>query len=890
MSRRLPRLVRWLLTRAVPPEWRDSILGDAEETWPRRGWRALATAAAVAIRLAWERRGERPGEKTSRPARSRWTLDELATDVRHAARSLARHRAYAGAAVATLAIGIGANVSVFSLANQVLLRPVPGLSQPDRVVTLIFGSPQGFTSWFSMPAVERLRAGVPALASLTAYGDVAVHAVVPGGVATRLDGEVVTAGFFEVMGAALQHGRGFSDEETRLATAAPVAIVSDRFWRTDLGGSTAAIGRPIVINGTPWIIVGIAAPGFHGPSRNGTTDLWVPFGQFARVWPWYGPTLATDADSRVFAQVIGRLASGAALADVAVEADAVRAQLSAENPKYTMLTRARFLARAGIHESVFVETELTRSTLLLSGIVALLLLLTCANVGGLTLAHGVSRRHDVATRLALGATRARVVRLLFVESLLLALVAGAASVGLAVLVGRALDGVIVLRGLPPVDGLAIDARVLGAALAISVLSALAGGILPAFAGSRPDVQAELRAVGRSQAPGRGRWTRALTVFQVAVSLALLIGSLLLVRSMAARHAIDPGFTPDRVVRFSVDPPTQGYPADRIRTFYRTLVDRVRALPGVRTAAYAWAPPYSRMRNETYARPALDSETKTLALLDSISEGYFAALGAPLVEGVDLPRVDFTRPPTGADRPVIVTPSLARALFGTAPAVGRRVYLEVRGTAASTIVGVVGEIRHTAITEPDEPMVFQAAISSASSQGTIVVGVDGDVRSLLPRLRDTLASIDPSLPMYDMRLLTDVIAGDLAQDALVMRLAAVFAGLASLLAAVGLYGVLARGVVLRRRELSIRVALGARPAAIARLITSEAIRVGAAGVAIGLVAAAWLSRYLESWLFGVRRFDAVAIGGALALIAVVLVASACVPARRAARIDCAAELK
>lgn len=886
MTRRLQRLVLWLVRTAVPAAWRDSIAGDFEETaWRDRPVRTCAAAMLVVIRLRLQ--GTR--HNATRSSRRTAALAGLGFDLRQAGRGLRAHPGYTAAAVATLALGIGANLSVFSLANDLLLGPLPGVRDESRLATVTFDSLDGAMTWFSVPAADAL-IRLPAFSGAAACGESAAHVAVPGGTPVRRRVQVVTAGFFDVLGGALARGRGFSIREGRDPAAPPVVVVSDRFWRTELAGADDVLGRQILIDGELWTIVGVTVPGFRGPSRDADFDLWAPLGQFARVWRSYQPGLLTDEGARVLKVVIGRLASGRTAADASREAELVRSRLASGRPKDFMLTHWRFPARPGLREPVWIESRLQRSTLLLGGVVVLLLVLTCANVGNLVLARAVGRGPELATRLALGASRGRVVRLLLAESLCLATVAGVVALGVAVLVGRLLTGAVVLRGLPPLAAPPVDWRILAAALVVSMAAAVLGGTVPALAGSRASLETVLRGHGRSHTASRRVWARLLLIAQVAISLVLLAGALLLARSMAARQAIDPGFDPAGVLAFSIDPATQGYDVARTRALYERVLASLRRVPGVRDAAYVWSPPYSRMRNDGRFRAGPDSGT-VQAEVDSISTGYFDALGVPFVEGRDFTASEvFRSGGDEADTPVIVTQALARALFGQASALGRRLTGRPAVTSDLVIVGVVGDLRHLMITEPAQPMIFEPARISRTSWGTIVVGTSRPAPEIAARARELVTTLDPSLPIYDVRTLADAIASDLAENRLVTRLATAFATVGLLLAAVGLGGVLARSVAERRRELSIRVALGAAPARIARLVARDALRAGVAGTAIGLLLVWWLSRYLESWLFGVTRWDMLALGGAVALVAGVLAAAALGPARRAARIDCAAELK
>jgi predicted permease len=486
--------------------------------------------------------------------------------------------------------------------------------------------------------------------------------------------------------------------------------------------------------------------------------------------------------------------------------------------------------------------------------------------------------------MALGASRLRVARLLLVESLILSTGAGIAALGLSVVVAWALEGTTVLPSVPPLARASLDWRVIAWAFAASTTVALTAGVFPAFAGSRVDVGLALQRESRSQTGHRQRLRRVLSAVQVMLSMTLMIGAGLLARSMWARLSIAPGFDATRVMTFSVEPNLQRY-GDRARPFFDDLLERVRAVPGVRAAAMSWIrPTYQPVGTDTSFRAEGAPEaSKVDADSNMVSPGFFEAIGLPLVEGREFSENEFQRP-TGdtADQPVIMTESLARRTFGPGPAVGRRIVMsegELR-----TVVGVVRDTRQRRLTDPSTDMLFRAIRNTWDMWASVEVGLAADANVVMPRVREAVRELDPTLPIYDVMRVDEAIRAQFAGEIFLMRLALVCAGLATLLAAVGLYGVLARGVTERRRELGIRSALGASPADVARLIAGEAFWIFAGGAAAGIAVSLWLGKYLESRLYGVTRLDAVSFAGALVLIAIVMVVSTTPATRRAARTD------
>jgi putative ABC transport system permease protein len=891
----LPRVAVWLLTVAVPADWRDSIAGDVDEERRRQlaaGRRAGAlwcVAAAIRVAAALQRE-QRAARLASRSTTRSAPMTGITSDIAHAMRGLRAHPAYAAAAVLTLALGIGANAAVFSLTNWLLLRPIPGVQDPGALVTLTYAvGDSGGRLLVSVPLLRSLESSASGLSGLTGYQEQPMNVTpVGGGSPRRLVTDVVWDNYFSVLREGMARGRAFTAAEGGDPGGDPAVVISDRFWRDDLGGDSGVVGRSLLVNGERFTIIGVATHGFHGASRTGATDLWLPISQYRRVMPQYPATLLSNPRIGFFLSLVGRLRAGATAAVVSSQAAGVQAALLAANPSDARLKRLHFLVRTGLETNAWARERLTSSLSLVMGIATLLLVLTCANVANLVLGRSTGRRTEIATRLALGASRARVARLLLAESAVLACLASGVAMAVAWVAAHALEGTVVLRGLPPLERAEMDWRVMVFALLASAVSAIGAGVVPAFSSSRINVQGALREHGRSQTVVRGGLRRVLTVAQVAVSLTLVAGALLLARSMAMRHAIDPGFDPSRVLVFSVEPKLPGYDDARKTMFYRNLMDRVREVPGVQSAGLSWSQPYGQMANDNDYWAENRPEQRVDAEVNHVSSGFFEALGLRVVSGRDFAS-DEVLTNTDVLGPVIINQSAAGKLFGQAPAAGQRIELAYPDHAVRVVVGVVSDMRQRQFMEPPQPMLFEP-LSGASDWATVVVGLRERTAAVLPGLRQAVATVEPRLPIFDVTTLGDAIDMQLADDILVTRLTAVFAVLATMLAAVGLYGVLARGVAERRREFSIRAALGAGPAAMARLVSGDALRVTAIGVACGLAAATWLTQFLKTYLYGVDRLDPLALAGAVVLLAVVALAATLVPARRAATVDPAAELK
>ena len=896
MTPRLPRLATWMLAALVPDEWRDSIAGDLMEERDRRRaagqsagviW-SCAAALRVAGNLARDRR--RPLVSNADSGTRRLTMDGLRLDLYQAIKGLRTQRLYAAVAIAILAVGIGANAAVFNLMNWLILRPVPGLARPAELITITAtGKTGSFMAPISVPNFEALRSGLTSLSGFAAYQSNPMHIAAPPATPRRVEAEVVSGNFFDVLGGAIAAGRGFAADEGASPAAAATIVISHRLWRSDFAGRADIVGQTLVVNGKPTTVIGVAIEGFHGARLTGDADLWIPIAQHAIALPQYKTPILTSRRATPFFGLVGRLAPGATIAQVESQAEAVRAALFAEFPDDARLGRLRFAVSAGTESRPWVRTRLTSALTLLMGLVSLLLALTAANVGNLMLARAKQRESELATRLAIGATRARLARLLIIESGVLSLAAGVVALAIAAGVSRLLEGTVVLQGLPPMTRAALDWRVFAFAIVVTMAISVAAGLIPALAGTRVDLASTLRAAGRSLSARRRRLRQTLTAAQIAVSLTLLVGALLLTRSMFSHLATNVGFEASHVLAFSVEPGLQGY-GPRQEQFYQQLVTAVREVPGVRASALAWLQPFSQGAADTRFKLAdVPGDQQFSANSNMVSPGFFATLGLPIVDGRDFTDVEFQRSDEGGRGVVILTETLARRAFPTGSAVGRRII--VPDNRVRTVVGVVGDTKLQRVASAESDMVFEPfGQMFPTGWASMLVRIDGADAEIVPRLRQAVLGIDAALPIYDITRLDAAIARQFADAILISRLTLAFAVIATLIAAVGLYGILTRGVAERHREFGIRAALGAAPARVARLVTNEAFLVLAVGLAAGIGLSAALSRVLASRLAGVTAADPWSYGVAAAVLGVATMIAAWPAARRAARIGASAVLR
>lgn len=866
------RLARWIIDRLAPADWRESIDGDLDE--------GLSPRAAVlsALRLRWER-GRSLQDDASDGGRR--MARACRTEARHALRSLLARPATSLVALATLTVGLGVTTSVFSLANWLLFRPIPGIGAAGDLVTIRFQNQGRVTYPASGPDVGDF-AAVPALAAAAGVNAMTVHvARLNGGDPRRLDGEYVTANYFEVIGQRLTAGRGFSAADQAAGPGARVAIVGASFARAWFGGTRAAVRERILVDRLPFEIVGVAAEGFHGPSRTGTADIWIPITSQA----------AMRVDSRstgLFYTLIGRLRPGATLVQARDELDAIRANDAVAFPGQPRYTRASVVVDAGLAPPVWERDGLDQTFALVWGVAALLLVLTCANVGNLMLARSIERAGEISTRQALGASRGDVALGLLLEALWLSVAGGAIALAAARLVTTLLESTVIIRNMPVLGPVDIDWRVFGGAFLVSAGVAVTAGLLPAVLGSRADLAATLRGAGRGQTPARRRARTTLVVAQVAVTVTLAIAGLLLLRSMRARAAVPLGFRTEDVLAFSVDPGMGVKTSTEAQdvALFRAVLDGVRGVPGVRAAGLAWIEPFKPIGGGAAMRPA-DSPglSETRADSNPISPGFFDAIGLSRLEGRDFTPAETFHSDEHGGGVIVVNRALAQALFGDTHVAGRRVLMSYPEGRVRTIVGVVDNSRTRGLAGPAPPIMYEPfGQTFTAGWATVHLRLSQPPAVVVPRVAAVVRSIDPMMPIYDVELLGDSLARFLAEDTMVMRITVAFAAVALILAGVGLYGVLAREVEERRQEFGLRLALGARPAAIARLVSVDALRALVVGVVAGSVLTVWLVRLIESRLFGVTKGDPTSIASAIGLVVAATVLAALPAARRAGRVD------
>lgn len=833
--------------------------GLSEDEALREAERRFGNVARVRRELEGGEHRHRRARERSRVARR--TFD----DVRFAFRALRKNPGFVGVAVLTLGLGIGLNTAIFSVVKGVLLDPLP---YPDAG-RLVWGesefgasrgaavSPPDYLDYRETATSFEFLGGRRGVGSFTLTGFDAPEIV---------RGQSVTAELLDAFGAVPHLGRSFTrDDELEGARS---VILSHAFWQSRFGGDPDVVGRTLSLDDEPWEVVGVMPAGF---ATLGEADFWRPIPLHS------GSNLVRRFHNL---RLVGRLRPGVALEEAQAELDLISARLERQYPQSNQNWR---LVIEPLRESVVgpVRTGLE----ILWGAVALVLLIVCANVANLLLARGTGRRSEIAVRTALGASRGRIVRLLLAESLALAGLGCVTGVGLAVL------GVRLLRAiepgtLPRVEQIGLDGWGLAFAVAISLLTGLVFGLLPALAAARLDLTRALKAGGRGGSGVSGRLRGALVVGEVALSFVLLIGAGLLLRSFAQLVSVDPGFRTEGAVTASLSLPTARYETgEDVLAFDEALETRLEGFPGVRAVGItSMLPLAAGVGNDTYmavpGRHQLGTETQFNAEIRAASRGFFDAMEIPLLRG----RRFTTADREGAPPVVIINRPFAETIFPDENPVGQRLLIDAGEPIEAEIIGVVGGVRDFGLGEP-APMTLYSPLAVAPVRNQqVVIRTGDDPARLVAALPELVGDVDPFQPVGSVATYESLLGRSVARPRFQALLLGLFAAVALTLAVVGIYGVLSYLVARRSREVGIRIALGATRPRVIGLIVRNGLGLAGAGLAIGAVAALGLTRFMESLLYGVTATDGWTFAGVAALLGLTSLAACYIPARRAAGLD------
>lgn len=838
----------------------------------RAGMRSEDARRAAVVELG----GVEGVKQQVRDVKAGASVDSLLQDVRYAARTLRRTPLFTLTAVLSLGIGIAGNAFVFSLADAYLFRNRPGIADPHRLAEVGrvdtgegagFYSGDGFDT-FSYPNYLDFRERQTVFEGLAAYRPIATFGLGTGDNAQRVPGSYVSANYFTVLGVPIALGRGFLPEEERLASPSAVAVISDHLWQTQFGGDRDVLGRTIQLNGRPFTIVGVTAPEFNGYTIDFQT-LWVPI----TAYPDGDDLRRVGLRGRQWLMGIGRLKDGVTIDQARAEMARIARDLQREYPDDNRRHGLGIEMPGAV--PVVGRSIVNRFVGLLFALVGLILLIACFNVAGMLLARGVTRAREIGVRLALGAARQRIIRMLVIESLVVS--SAGAAVGLAGAWGaiRLVDRVIPLLRIDVIFDLGIDWRVLVFSIVVATVTGVASGLVPARAATRIDLASTIMREGSGGAR-RLRLRSAFVIAQVALSVLLVVCALLLGRSLRSAGEIDPGFAIDGVEVVGLNLQLGGYDTDMGRAFADALVSRIEGLPGLEAAAAARVVPLTGEREggRSWLPDEYGDERAIDASQNIVTPGYFQTIALPLIAGRNFNTSDRV----GAPPVAIVNETLARRAWPGETAVGKRLVLGVSRRPIE-IVGVARDAKYRTIGEWPTPFFYVPAAQRYESIMWILMRPNGP--SLVPQVRALIRDMDPNLPVIQAANLTEMTAFTLFPQRMAAWLAAIVGTVGVLLAALGVYGITAYNVSQRTREIGIRVALGALRTQVLRLILGHAILLAAIGIALGLAAAALVTRLLEGMLYGVRPWDPISFaGGAIVFVGLVVIA-ALIPASRAA---------
>ncbi len=819
-------------------------------------------------------------------------MDGVLKDLRYAFRMLGKNPGFSLLVVVTLGLGIGANTAIFTLLDQVLLRLLPVTRAEELVLLDGAGANMGAffaDQAFSYPMYRDFRDKNEVFAGVLARYPVPVS-LEHEGQTERVQGEIVSGNFFDVLGIRAAAGRTLRPEDDRQPDESPVVVLDHGYWQRRFGADPRIVGEVLKLNGHAFTIVGVAAPRFRGVEVGSPPDLYVPLMMKAAITPTWN-----QLENRRFMwlNVMARLKPGVSRVQAAAGLQVLYRQINeqelTEMPDAPARFRERFLAKQiqvlpGFRGLSQLRQQFTTPLLVLTGMVGLVLLIACANVANLLLARAASREREIAVRLALGARRGHIVRQLLVESLLLAVLGGATGLVLSAWVGEAL-----LRALPfeqagrSLSG-APDGRVLLFTLAVSLATGLVFGLVPAWQATRPQLTSALKEEsGVVSASSHVRFRKGLVVAQVALSLLLLIGAGLFARSLYNLRALDPGFAAERLLTLAVDPSLKGYKPEPMHRFFRELQERFGAIPTVTAASFAAEPIMADSRNirttNVLGYPTKEGEDTNLEV-NQVGPGYFATMQIPMLAGREFDPRDVL----GAPRVAVVNETMARYFFGKESPIGHRLGFG-RGDRDYEIVGVMKDGKSYSLRDKPQRFVYTSYLQDDNpSAATFYVRTAGRPDAVSAALRSVVREVDAALPVFRMRTMEAQVDDSLFFDRMVAALSAAFGLLATLLAAVGLYGVMSYTVLRRTREIGIRMALGAERGRVLWLVLREVAILASLGVCLGLPSALGLSRLIESQLFGLSPTDPLTLGLATAVLFSVALLAGYLPASRATRVD------
>jgi macrolide transport system ATP-binding/permease protein len=804
-------------------------------------------------------------------------METLLHDVRYGLRQLLKHPVFTILAVVSLALGIGANTAIFSLVNTVLLRPLP-VKEPSQLIE-VYGSLNNGADFTiqSYLNYKDYRDRNDAFSGLFVYR-IVVASLSHSGSNERVWGYLASGNYFEVLGVKPILGRSFLPEEDQTPGSHPVVVLSYTCWQKRFAAEPAIVGRTILLNNHTFTVIGVAPKGFIGTEVAYAPEYWAPL-MMAKV---------IEPDSRYLDQrdsnnlfMIGRMKPGVTPAQVKASLDAITLQLGKEYPAENE-GRGITLSRPGLFIPSIRDASITFAGVLMV-IVGLVLLLACVNLANLQLARATSRRKEIAIRLAVGASRGRLVRQLLTEGVLLSLAGGALGLMLAAWINWLVGGIKLPLDVALVFDLPLDWRVLLFTLGLSIFTGVVFSLLPALQSSKPALVPSLKDDAKLGGFRRSRLRNSLVVAQVSLSLVLLVCAGLIVRSLQAAQKMRPGFDTQDAIAISFDVGLQGYEEAKGRAFHHQILERVRAVQGVRAAALTSNLPLSLNYNSSSVylegQPAVGSGRLPTCIPMSVSPGFFDTMGI-LLRGRDFAENEDKK----EARVAVVNETFAKKFFPGIDPIGKRFNFNGPKDPLWQIIGVCSEGKYNTLAETPQPAVFRPQFRDYDTVVTLVARTEGDPRSMIAPLRKEFQEMDPTLPLYDIKTLTEHMKIPLFPARMAANVLGSFGILALVLAAIGIYGVMSYVVAGRTREIGLRMALGAQLRHVRQLILGQGMILASIGLAIGLVIVFILARFLTSMLYGVSPTDPITFITITFLLAAVALVACYIPARRATRVD------
>jgi putative ABC transport system permease protein len=797
-------------------------------------------------------------------------------DIRYAVRKLSRTPGFTAIAAFTLALAIGATTAIFSVIDGVLLKPLP-FRDPERVVR-VTNIRDGNRLPSSTPDFNDFRAQAKSFSSMAGIDNQAMN-LTGGSDPERVSAARVGASFWTLLGVTPTVGRGFAPNEDTPAAGRSV-VLSDGLWKRRFGADRRIVGRTIALDGNTYTVIGVAPPRFAFPDR---PDLWIPL--------VFGPDdLDPSNRGSHWMGIIARLSPNVTNAQATSEMVALTRRLEQQYPESNT-----GLSAAVIPMQEYLVGDVRPALYVMLGAVAFVLLIACANVANLLLVRAASRESEMAVRTALGAGSWRIVRQLVIESVLLAVIGGVFGTMLA-LWGVDLLLALAPEGLPRIDEVTVNASVLLFTAGVTALTGVLFGIFPALHTARANVSGMLKEGMRGSSGGVAsrRARNTLVMAEMALAVVLLVGAGLLIRSFSKLLAVDPGFRPERVVTFSIAAPDTKYGKyPQRRALVADLIERMKRIPGSQSAAVVTGLPLSNMMMRTVAHiegtPQERPSERKITDIAMVTPGYFATMGIPMVSGRDF----SDRDGSGAPVVAIVNQEFVKRYFPNENPLGKRIRLGWEQDTSATggnmtlggeIVGVVGNVKRRGLSQEVYPETYASFMQPTFSNFNVVVRSTADPSTVMAAIRAQVREADRDLPLSELRQLKELVSASVSRPRFYTTVLGVFAAIALVLAAVGIYGVISYAVSLRTRELGIRIALGASGRQVSRLVLQQGVGLALAGVAIGGAGSYWLTRLLGKLLFGVSAKDPLTFVGVAALLTAIAAVASFVPARRAARVD------